>query len=91
MKPIIPTVSEYLHLPYTKEMCQSCMFTLYLYFAKVFRHGDRSPVGTFPNDKYNESDWPQGYGQLSVVSVLQNQAPPPCFGSPPSKNLCMKP
>ena len=36
---------------------------------QVFRHGDRSPVGTYPTDKYTESDWPQGYGQLSLVRL----------------------
>ena len=34
----------------------------------MFRHGDRSPIYGFPTDRYTESDWPQDYGQLSIVS-----------------------
>ena len=34
---------------------------------QLFRHGDRSPILSFPNDLVNESAWPQGYGQLSEV------------------------
>ena len=41
----------------------------------MFRHGDRSPIGTFPTDQYKESDWPQGYGQLSIVRVLGHRPP----------------
>ena len=37
---------------------------------QIFRHGDRSPVGTYPNDPYKEEDWPQGYNQLSFVSEV---------------------
>lgn len=37
--------------------------------VQVFRHGDRSPIRRFPTDQYHESDWPQGYGQLSIVSM----------------------
>ncbi|XP_065845111.1 lysosomal acid phosphatase-like, partial [Oscarella lobularis] len=33
--------------------------------VQVFRHGDRSPVGTFPNDSHQVGDWPQGWGQLT--------------------------
>lgn len=31
----------------------------------VYRHGDRTPVRTFPTDRYDESYWPSGWGQLT--------------------------
>lgn len=37
----------------------------------LFRHGDRSPIHAYKNDLYSESDWPQGYGQLSTIGMLQ--------------------
>eukprot|EP00118_Oscarella_pearsei_P018027 m.182114 g.182114 ORF g.182114 m.182114 type:complete len:430 (+) comp39286_c0_seq1:23-1312(+) len=38
----------------------------------VFRHGDRSPVSTFPTDKHQVDAWPQGWGQLTQVGMLQH-------------------
>ncbi|XP_034461010.1 lysosomal acid phosphatase isoform X1 [Hippoglossus hippoglossus] len=43
-----------------------------LYVTVLFRHGDRSPVKTFPTDPHQESDWPQGFGQLSQIGMRQH-------------------
>ncbi|KAL4228068.1 mitochondrial acyl carrier protein [Mactra antiquata] len=37
----------------------------------LYRHGDRSPTHSYKNDIYQESDWPQGYGQLSKKGKKQ--------------------
>ncbi|KAH7711087.1 esophageal gland cell secretory protein 21 [Aphelenchoides avenae] len=38
----------------------------------VWRHGDRSQTGTFKNDPYKASDWPQGWGQLSPKGMTEH-------------------
>ncbi|XP_015263064.1 PREDICTED: prostatic acid phosphatase-like [Gekko japonicus] len=41
------------------------------FVTAVYRHGDRSPVSTFPTNSYQESIWPQGYGQLTRDGIKQ--------------------
>ncbi|XP_066293888.1 prostatic acid phosphatase-like isoform X2 [Branchiostoma lanceolatum] len=38
----------------------------------LFRHGDRSPTETFPNDVHQEDAWPQGFGFLSEIGIQQH-------------------
>uniref|UniRef100_A0A673WZQ1 Lysosomal acid phosphatase n=1 Tax=Salmo trutta TaxID=8032 RepID=A0A673WZQ1_SALTR len=38
----------------------------------LYRHGDRSPVKAYPTDRYQESSWPQGFGQLSQEGMRQH-------------------
>ena len=33
---------------------------------QVFRHGDRTPITTFPTDPVKPSDWPNGYFTFSI-------------------------
>ncbi|XP_046583084.1 prostatic acid phosphatase-like [Haliotis rubra] len=36
-----------------------------IFLLQLFRHGDRSPEHTYPNDPYQEDTWPQRWGELT--------------------------
>ncbi|XP_070586462.1 LOW QUALITY PROTEIN: testicular acid phosphatase homolog [Erythrolamprus reginae] len=40
----------------------------------VYRHGDRSPLSTYPTDPHKAAAWPHGFQQLSEVGILQQKA-----------------
>lgn len=41
------------------------------FVSVVIRHGARSPVVSYPTDKYQEDFWPQGFGQLSLKGMME--------------------
>ncbi|GAB1605774.1 lysosomal acid phosphatase-like [Argonauta hians] len=38
----------------------------------VYRHGDRSPMFSYPTNVHQEDSWPQGFGWLSNIGKLQH-------------------
>ncbi|CAK1554814.1 unnamed protein product [Leptosia nina] len=44
-----------------------------LYAAVIYRHGDRTPVDTYPTDPWrNESLWPVKFGELTNIGKMQH-------------------
>jgi len=44
-----------------------------VFVSALYRHGDRSPVSSYPTDPYNNvSYWPSGWGQLTNLGKYQH-------------------
>ncbi|XP_032091751.1 prostatic acid phosphatase-like [Thamnophis elegans] len=39
--------------------------------VQLYRHGDRSPLSTFPKNTIKDDAWPKGYGQLTKIGIQQ--------------------
>ncbi|CAI5788317.1 prostatic acid phosphatase-like [Podarcis lilfordi] len=73
-----------MHLLHNFNSCGFAFFILFLglllpsitgrklkYVALVYRHGDRSPLSSFPTNVVNEDAWPQGFAQLTKLGMQQ--------------------
>ncbi|KAL1241758.1 Lysosomal acid phosphatase [Trichinella spiralis] len=69
------------------KSCEAIIFTAHFTFALIqcvgsselkliftqvlYRHGERTPLSTYPNDPYKEDAWPNGFKQLTVEGCRQ--------------------
>ncbi|OZC08952.1 hypothetical protein X798_04039 [Onchocerca flexuosa] len=43
-----------------------------VYVQAIWRHGDRAPNKLpYPNDAYNETAWPRGWGEITNVGIME--------------------
>ncbi|TKR88980.1 hypothetical protein L596_013145 [Steinernema carpocapsae] len=45
--------------------------TQLLQIQAIWRHGDRTPSGTYPNDPYRENSWNLPFGELTTTGMWQ--------------------
>ncbi|KAJ6667197.1 hypothetical protein lerEdw1_017175 [Lerista edwardsae] len=71
---IVPQGEEMMPLGEENDFLPNLIFTFLSQWngKKLYRHGDRSPVKAYPRDPYQESAWPQGFGQLSQEGMRQH-------------------
>ncbi|KAM8967061.1 prostatic acid phosphatase [Pelodytes ibericus] len=72
------------HSGYRVLFCSFYFYLLFIFLGQsiaekklktivlVYRHGDRSPINTYHNDKYQESSWLDGFGQLTKIGIQQH-------------------
>lgn len=61
-------VSIYIYILFWYIICIISLYQLILIIIQqVFRHGDRNPTETYPNDPYRNYEWQGGWGALTKV------------------------